>query len=42
MNNHTLQIVKDDPYLTPYAHIFQSLHKKMDDIIGSFGAIGGL
>ena len=40
--SHTLQIIKDDPYLTPYAHVFHSLRYRMDSTISSFAGEGGL
>ena len=41
-NPHALQIVKDDPYLKPYAHVFSALRARMDQIIDGFSAEGGL
>lgn len=37
-----LQIVKDDPYLTPHQATFYRLRDKMDAVISNFSGEGGL
>lgn len=38
----SLQIVQDDPYLVPFQDIYYRLRGKMDAVINSFRAEGGL
>lgn len=41
-NPLALQIMKDDPYLVPYTHVYSRLRNRMDEIINSFSGEGGL
>lgn len=36
MENTTLQIIKDDPYLEPFQDTYTNLHKKMNEMILQF------